>query len=66
MMLPGGVMLIDTPGMRELGIGEAGDGLPEAFADVEAVLGGCRFRDCCHQGEPGCAVKAAIAVWRVT
>ena len=66
MMLPGGVMLIDTPGMRELGIGEAGDGLPEAFADVEAVLGGCRFRDCHHQGEPGCAVKAAIAGGRLT
>ena len=66
MMLPGGVMLIDTPGMRELGIGEAGDGLPEAFADVEAVLGGCRFRDCRHQGEPGCAVKAAIAGGRLT
>lgn len=59
-------MLIDTPGMRELGDRGGRRRAAEAFADVEAVLGGCRFRDCRHQGEPGCAVKAAIAGGRLT
>jgi len=58
--LPGGVLIIDTPGMRELGLWEAGEGLGEAFPDVEALLGQCRFSDCRHQSEPGCAVRAAI------
>ncbi len=67
MMLPGGVMLIDTPGMRELrDRGGRRRAAQKPFADVEAVLGGCRFRDCRHQGEPGCAVKAAIAGGRLT
>lgn len=59
-MLHNGVMVIDTPGMRELGIWDAGDGLTQSFADVEHYLGQCRFRDCSHQTEPGCAVKKAI------
>ena len=58
--LPDGVMVIDTPGMRELGMWEVSEGIGEAFADVEAVLGGCRFSDCTHTTEPGCAVRAAI------
>ena len=58
--LPGGVLIIDTPGMRELGLWEAGEGLGEAFPDVEALLGQCRFSDCRHQSEPGCAVRAAL------
>jgi ribosome biogenesis GTPase len=60
-LLPSGAMVIDTPGMRELGIWDVSAGLGEAFGDVEAVLArGCKFTDCCHQFEPGCAVKAAL------
>ncbi len=60
-LLDSGVMVIDTPGMRELGMWEAEEGLGEAFSDVEQFLGQCRFSDCRHETEPGCAVKAAIA-----
>ena len=59
--LSSGVMIIDTPGMRELGMWEVSEGIGEAFADVERFLGRCRFSDCRHQTEPGCAVRAAIA-----
>lgn len=59
-MLKSGVMLIDTPGMRELGMWDVSDGLGEAFGDVEQFLGRCRFHDCRHQTEPGCAIKKAI------
>ena len=59
--LENGVLVIDTPGMRELGMWDVTEGIGEAFGDVEMYLGRCRFSDCSHQGEPGCAVKAAIA-----
>ena len=59
--LDNGTMVIDTPGMRELGLWNAESGLDEAFADVEQFLGKCKFNDCTHKSEPGCAVKAAIA-----
>lgn len=59
-MLKSGVMIIDTPGMRELGMWDVRAGLGEAFGDVEQYFGLCRFSDCNHQNEPGCAVKAAI------
>ena len=59
--LKNGVMIIDTPGMRELGMWDASEGLADAFSDVEAFLGRCRFSDCRHEREPGCAIKAAIA-----
>jgi len=59
-MLPSGAMVIDTPGMRSLGMWEAEEGVSETFADVEALLGTCRFSDCRHQTEPGCAIRAAI------
>ena len=55
-----GVMIIDTPGMRELGMWEVSEGLSDAFGDVEAFLGRCRFSDCRHEREPGCAIRAAI------
>jgi len=58
--LPGGAFLIDTPGMRELGMWEAAGGLTEAFPEVEALLGRCRFSDCQHRTEPGCAIQAAL------
>jgi len=59
--LPGGGVLLDTPGVRSLGMGEAHDGLASAFADIEELAGSCRFRDCAHEAEPGCAVRAAVA-----
>ena len=59
--LDSGVMVIDTPGMRELGMWDTAEGLADAFADVETYLGRCRFSDCRHESEPGCAIKAAIA-----
>lgn len=59
--LENGVMIIDTPGMRELGMWDVTEGLGDAFSDVERFIGRCRFRDCRHESEPGCAVKAAIA-----
>ena len=59
--LNSGVMIIDTPGMRELGMWEVSEGLKDAFSDVEQFIGRCRFSDCKHEREPGCAIKAAIA-----
>lgn len=58
MALPGGAWLIDTPGLRELAV--AGDGAGEAFPEIVTLADGCRFRDCSHAGEPGCAVRAAV------
>ncbi|HTM05198.1 MAG TPA: ribosome small subunit-dependent GTPase A [Vicinamibacterales bacterium] len=58
--LPGGGLLIDTPGMRELQLWEAPDGIRETFDDIEALAAGCRFTDCRHRDEPGCAVKQAV------
>jgi len=55
-----GAAIIDTPGMRELGMWEASEGLTDAFADVQAYLGRCRFSDCTHTREPSCAIRAAI------
>jgi ribosome biogenesis GTPase len=57
--LPGGGALIDTPGVRELGLWGAESGVARAFGDIEALAEGCRFRDCRHESEPGCAVRAA-------
>lgn len=59
--LPGGGAVIDTPGIRELGLWGTGEGVTAAFADVEAHAAGCRFSDCRHEGEPGCAVRRAEA-----
>lgn len=56
---PAGGLLIDTPGMRELQLWDAG-GLADTFADISALAEGCRFRDCRHRHEPGCAVAAAV------
>lgn len=63
--LPGGALLIDTPGLRSLGVAGAAEGLEVAFADVTAIATACRFRDCRHDGEPGCAVQAAISDGRL-
>ncbi|MGW4894457.1 ribosome small subunit-dependent GTPase A [Kitasatospora sp. NPDC004240] len=57
--LPGGGVLIDTPGLREVGL-YGGDGLALAFSDIEDLAEQCRFHDCGHRSEPGCAVRAAL------
>jgi ribosome biogenesis GTPase len=59
-VLPGGGLVIDTPGMRELQLWEAGGSLSHTFEEIEGLAGSCRFRDCRHRGEPGCAVQAAV------
>jgi ribosome biogenesis GTPase len=59
-MLPGGGAVIDTPGLRSVGLVDAEDGLAHTFADVESLAAACRFDDCAHGTEPGCAVKAAL------
>jgi ribosome biogenesis GTPase len=62
LLLPGGGMVIDTPGIRELQLGVAdSSSLDDAFADVEELAAECRFNDCAHRTEPGCAVRAALA-----
>ena len=60
LFLPGGAMVIDTPGMRELGMWDAASGVGQTFADIETLAARCRFRNCSHMNEPGCAVRDAI------
>ncbi len=59
--LPGGAVLMDTPGVRGFGIFDAEDGMEEMFGDLEELFEHCRFSDCAHGREPGCAVQAALA-----
>ncbi len=61
LVAPGGFIVIDTPGMRELQPWDAAAGVAAAFGDVAALTAGCRFRDCTHTVEPGCAVRSALA-----
>jgi ribosome biogenesis GTPase len=60
-LLPGGGVLIDTPGIRAVGLVADNDGVAETFADVDDVASTCRFADCQHEGQPGCAVAKALA-----
>jgi ribosome biogenesis GTPase / thiamine phosphate phosphatase len=60
--LPSGALIIDTPGMRELQVWSATEGLPATFMDIETLVEQCRFRNCQHESEPGCAVQQALAV----
>jgi len=64
-MRAAGGLIIDTPGMRELQLWEAGDDLDATFDEISALSAECRFRDCRHNAEPGCAVKAAVAEGRI-
>jgi ribosome biogenesis GTPase len=59
-LLPDGALILDTPGMRELGLWDASAGVSATFADLEALFAQCRFDDCRHRSEPGCAVRAAL------
>jgi ribosome biogenesis GTPase len=58
--LPGGALVIDTPGMRELSLWSDGAGVEQAFADIETLAVECRFPDCGHESEPGCAIRKAV------
>lgn len=58
--VPGGGWIVDMPGVRGLGLWEADAGIGAAFSDVEEAAARCRFRDCKHENEPGCAVRAAV------
>ena len=59
-VMPGGGVLLDTPGMRELQLWDASEGIARAFADVAALAQRCKFRDCSHKDEPGCAVRETM------
>jgi len=59
--LPGGALLIDTPGIRSLEVAGADVGVETAFDDILELAATCRFSDCAHEGEPGCAIEAALA-----
>ena len=59
-LLPNGGMVIDTPGMRELGMWDSSSGIDQTFRDIEELSSQCRFKDCSHHNEPGCAVQRAL------
>jgi ribosome biogenesis GTPase len=63
-LLPSGGLVLDTPGMRELALWD-GDGLGQSFGDVDEIAASCRFRNCSHNGEPGCQIAAALADGRL-
>jgi ribosome biogenesis GTPase len=58
--LPGGGLIIDTPGLREIQLWEGDEGLADAFPEITALAANCRFTDCHHETEPGCAVREAL------
>lgn len=60
LMLPNGTMIIDTPGMRELGMWNSEEGIDKTFEDIEQYIGKCKFSDCTHTNEPGCKILEAI------
>ncbi|MFE7519783.1 ribosome small subunit-dependent GTPase A [Streptomyces halstedii] len=60
LVLPGGGILIDTPGLRGVGLFDAGEGVGQVFSEIEGLARECRFHDCAHDGEPGCAVLRAV------
>jgi ribosome biogenesis GTPase len=63
--LPGGALLLDTPGLREVGLWLGEEHLASMFPEIDALAQGCRFRDCTHEREPGCAVREAVAAGRL-
>lgn len=64
-LVPGGGLIVDTPGLRELGLWDAETGLGQAFADVEGFASTCAFKDCSHGAEPGCSVQGALREGRL-
>lgn len=65
LMLPNGSLIIDTPGMREIGVWQI-EALDEAFPDIESLAAHCRFADCRHESEPGCAVRQAVTAGHIS
>jgi ribosome biogenesis GTPase len=63
--LPGGAMMLDTPGVREIGLWDADEGLADTFTEILDLADRCRYRNCGHGNEPGCAVRAAVADGRL-
>ena len=63
--LAGGALMLDTPGMRELGVWDADEGVDETFAEIVELASRCRFADCSHRLEPGCAARAAVESGRL-
>ena len=63
--LPGGSILIDTPGLREVALWEGDEGMAQVFADIDELAAACRFRDCQHEAEPGCAVRGGVDAARI-
>lgn len=66
LFLPGGGMVIDTPGMRELGMWDSAGGVEQTFRDIEELARQCRFSNCTHRSEPGCAIQAALRSGELT
>ena len=64
--IPGGGAVLDTPGVRAVGLLDGAAGLDRAFADIDALATDCRYGDCAHDAEPGCAVRAALAAGELT
>ena len=64
-VLPGRGMLLDTPGMRAISLWDAAEGVERTFPEIEELIAGCRFSDCSHEHEPGCAVRSAVADGRL-
>jgi ribosome biogenesis GTPase len=64
-LVPGGGIIVDTPGMRGIALWDAGDGIASAFPDIDALAAECRFRDCTHVNEPGCEVIGAMEEGRL-
>ena len=60
-LLPSGGLVLDTPGMRELQLWETDEGIEQVFGDVELLIASCRFSNCQHEAEPGCAIRKALA-----
>lgn len=66
LLLDGGALVIDNPGMREFGIVGAEDGIGDSFSEMLGLASGCRYRDCSHTSEPGCAIRAAVSAGEVS
>ena len=64
-VLPGGALLMDTPGLREMQLWDADSGVAQVFGDIDLLAAKCRFGDCRHEAEPGCAVRAALSTGRL-
>jgi ribosome biogenesis GTPase len=64
-LIPGGCLVLDTPGMRELQLADSATGIADTFEDIQTLSAQCRFGDCRHEGEPGCAVQDAVESGRL-